>query len=546
MTWTIMPTIELADLLDRIAAASLPVYWMPMALWSVMAFAFLLLRRLLQNQHPAVGYQAVTALLLSLPLGMLLATLSPMAIPAPHTLQEAVTYVMPSPTGELAFNEPAAASEAIAWSPMYAVGLLVLFVAGFACWQLGRLSLETMRLVRIGRSLAGQPLDKVDADLDRLRGRWAIDTPITVVFSDLEHAPMTFGWRRPLIVIPASLRKDTDGLKLALLHEMIHIRQGDYARRWVEQCIRALFFFHPLVHHLADAIDRYREMACDTEVLSQKGVSVRRYAALLLAFADHRASIPQTALSMSDSPSNLKDRIHAMNSQNLFSTDSLHSRKTAFLLAGALLTIATLIVACEVTFETDNSVTVIEAPETTSQSPDQDAAGVMMKKMPPPPPTAGPNGEDVFMIVESMPELIGGLQSIQENIKYPAIAQKAGIEGRVFVQFVVNEEGAVENPVVVRGIGAGCDEEAIRAVRLAQFEPGRQKGLPVKVKMSIPVTFRLSSADPATGSLIENLKIQSTQLNQLLEMLQAAEKTNDIEKIESLKKAIARYEATIV
>jgi TonB family protein len=235
-----------------------------------------------------------------------------------------------------------------------------------------------------------------------------------------------------------------------------------------------------------------------------------------------------------------------MNSQNLFSTDSLHSRKTAFLLAGALLTIATLIVACEVTFETDNSVTVIEAPETTSQSPDQDAAGVMMKKMPPPPPTAGPNGEDVFMIVESMPELIGGLQSIQENIKYPAIAQKAGIEGRVFVQFVVNEEGAVENPVVVRGIGAGCDEEAIRAVRLAQFEPGRQKGLPVKVKMSIPVTFRLSSADPATGSLIENLKIQSTQLNQLLEMLQAAEKTNDIEKIESLKKAIARYEATIV
>jgi TonB family protein len=170
----------------------------------------------------------------------------------------------------------------------------------------------------------------------------------------------------------------------------------------------------------------------------------------------------------------------------------------------------------------------------------------MMKKMPPPPPTAGPNGEDVFMIVESMPELIGGLQSIQENIKYPAIAQKAGIEGRVFVQFVVNEEGAVENPVVVRGIGAGCDEEAIRAVRLAQFEPGRQKGLPVKVKMSIPVTFRLSSADPATGSLIENLKIQSTQLNQLLEMLQAAEKTNDIEKIESLKKAIARYEATIV
>lgn len=99
--------------------------------------------------------------------------------------------------------------------------------------------------------------------------------------------------------------------------------------------------------------------------------------------------------------------------------------------------------------------------------------------------------EEVFMIVEQMPEIIGGLSSIQKHIKYPAIAKKAGIEGRVFIQFVVDKNGDVVNPVVVRGIGGGCDEEAVRAVSQAKFKPGKQRGQTVSVKMSVPVTFKL-------------------------------------------------------
>ncbi len=112
----------------------------------------------------------------------------------------------------------------------------------------------------------------------------------------------------------------------------------------------------------------------------------------------------------------------------------------------------------------------------------------------PPPPSSGEEEEEepeIFMIVEDMPELIGGLASIQSKIKYPEIAKKAGVEGRVFVQFVVNTDGSVIDPVVVRGIGAGCDEEAVRAVSQAKFEPGRQRGKPVPVKMSLPITFKL-------------------------------------------------------
>lgn len=111
---------------------------------------------------------------------------------------------------------------------------------------------------------------------------------------------------------------------------------------------------------------------------------------------------------------------------------------------------------------------------------------------PPPPPADEPEPEpEIFVIVEQMPELQGGLGELQKKIRYPEIAKKAGVEGRVIVQFVVNEQGMVENPVVVRGIGAGCDEEAIKAVQTARFTPGRQRGQPVKVKMSLPITFKL-------------------------------------------------------
>lgn len=112
---------------------------------------------------------------------------------------------------------------------------------------------------------------------------------------------------------------------------------------------------------------------------------------------------------------------------------------------------------------------------------------------PPPPPEEEEEEEpEIFVIVEEMPELIGGLSSIQSKIRYPEIAKKAGVEGRVIVQFVVDENGNVQDPVVVRGIGAGCDEEAVRAVRQAKFTPGKQRGKAVKVKMSLPITFKLN------------------------------------------------------
>jgi len=112
---------------------------------------------------------------------------------------------------------------------------------------------------------------------------------------------------------------------------------------------------------------------------------------------------------------------------------------------------------------------------------------------PPPPQEEEDDGEDFFVVVENMPELIGGLAELQSRIRYPEMARRAGIEGRVYVQFIVNERGEVENPQVIRGIGGGCDEEAIRAVSQAQFRPGMQRGRPVRVQYSLPIVFRLQN-----------------------------------------------------
>jgi len=121
----------------------------------------------------------------------------------------------------------------------------------------------------------------------------------------------------------------------------------------------------------------------------------------------------------------------------------------------------------------------------------------MEPEMPPSPASGEGNAaeEDFFVVVEEMPELIGGLVSIQRDINYPEMARRAGIEGRVYIQFIVNENGDVENPRVIRGIGGGADEEALRAVKQAKFKPGVQRGQPVRVQYSLPVVFRLQSIE---------------------------------------------------
>lgn len=104
--------------------------------------------------------------------------------------------------------------------------------------------------------------------------------------------------------------------------------------------------------------------------------------------------------------------------------------------------------------------------------------------------------EEIFIIVEDAPVPKGGLGAFYEyvnnNIKYPRQALSMSIEGKVFVQFVVDKDGELTNIEVIRGIGGGCDEEAVRIIENApKWQAGKQRGKPVKVKMVLPITFRM-------------------------------------------------------
>ncbi|MBI9073237.1 MAG: energy transducer TonB [Melioribacteraceae bacterium] len=106
--------------------------------------------------------------------------------------------------------------------------------------------------------------------------------------------------------------------------------------------------------------------------------------------------------------------------------------------------------------------------------------------------TGGPNASAYLAFAEKMPAPVGGLKAIYSHItSYPKVAEKAGIQGKVFVLAYVDEQGNCEKADIVRGIGGGCDEAAVEAVKATKFTPGSHKGVTSKVKLSLSIVFKL-------------------------------------------------------
>ena len=108
-----------------------------------------------------------------------------------------------------------------------------------------------------------------------------------------------------------------------------------------------------------------------------------------------------------------------------------------------------------------------------------------------------PEEEEIFMVVEDQPEFPGGtaalLEYLRKNIKYPAICRENNIQGRVLVTFIVNKDGAIVEPEVVKSVNPSLDKEALRVISgMPNWKPGSQRGKPVRVKYTVPVNFRLN------------------------------------------------------
>ena len=134
--------------------------------------------------------------------------------------------------------------------------------------------------------------------------------------------------------------------------------------------------------------------------------------------------------------------------------------------------------------------------ESTIQSNEDKGQAVEIKYVPEVVEEEEVEEQQIFQVVEEMPEFPGGmaecLKFLAKNIKYPTIAQENGVQGRVIVQFVVNQDGSIVDPVVVRSVDPYLDKEALRVIKMMpKWKPGKQRGKAVRVKYTVPVTFKL-------------------------------------------------------
>jgi protein TonB len=111
---------------------------------------------------------------------------------------------------------------------------------------------------------------------------------------------------------------------------------------------------------------------------------------------------------------------------------------------------------------------------------------------PPPPPPTDEDAASIFVPYDDPPNPVGGFAAIQRNLKYPEIARKAGVEGKVVVHVQISEKGAVVNTKILQSLGNnGCDEAAVDAIKSVKWKPAMQRDRPVKVWVAIPVVFKL-------------------------------------------------------
>ena len=467
------------DILTSLGAATASSLWLPVLAWTVLALPLWTLLERTDRLHPLAEYRLSQVLLAALPVGTGAVSVVEMLPDAARSSVLSAQSVVVLP----AIEPTSTGAPAASWTWMHAVGLFTVGALGVGLFFLGRLALEVVAARRVRRRLATVAAPSLRAEADRLRERLNVRRPVQLYTTSDAAVPLTLGGLRPMILVPDQLAEATEELRMTLRHELIHIRRWDDFAHLAERLVAALFAAHPLVGRLRRQIAEARERACDAAVLDGSQTPAGDYARLLTAFADGASPHRLGALSLSESPSSLKDRLSAMRSSMPSLLSSRRALGTALAAIGLALTLG--VVACSDSVAPSAST---DDPATTESS------------------SASTEDGEVFTVVEDQPELVGGMKALQKAVSYPELAMEAGIEGRVIVQFVVDKDGTVTNPKVTRGVHKLLNEAALQAVKQQEFKPGQQQGEPVKVQMSLPVTFRLPSSHSESAAQEEILQ----------------------------------------
>ncbi len=606
---------SLYESLQILGLQSTDAFWFPIGIWTLVALVAFAFLKMLHYLNPIYQYHLRAATLVAVPFGLLVTYL--IQYISEHFTDsgafEGAIFVVESSMATGVTPTPAAAFSPNWIEPNFLIGLFTAVVILVSALMLFRLTWSYFSLRNLYHSLSKIPLGKVP-------GTNSLGlTGVKVAYHDNPLVPFTFGWKQPIIVLPNSIKDDQEKIRMAIQHELVHIKRGDYLLQLILSVIESLFWFHPLVHLGSREIETYREISCDQEVLNVSGVSLKKYASMLYELVPLNRGYGNFSVSMAVQSSTLKKRIETMTYHRIYKT----SLKRSLLFLLTMIIAVTVPIACsdlrgpgaideselesmslviinpqfeinginldklpktmegtgmdgflfgaekygsflispiqfsgaiqngqitdnkiqfnvnkmKVLVTSDQKITDRNIPiwvkHIASESPGI-LSGTLPNRLllrsdvdrfmsPPPPPTQGLKDDsgDFFVVVEEMPKLIGGLKGIQSKVIYPEMAKRAGIEGRVTLQFIVNENGDVENPKVIRGIGGGADEAALEVVSQAKFEPGMQRGKPVKVQYSLPVVFKLNDSEftdapPAptsgqTGSIIPKLQFEMIQ-----------------------------------
>ena len=306
-----------------------------------------------------------------------------------------------------------------------------------------------------------------------------------------------FSYFRHIVINEQDYR---DNPREILTHEQAHI---GLRHSWdvLFMSVVALFqWWNPAAWLLGRELRLVHEYEADEAVLNQ-GINAKQYQLLLI-----RKSVGDQLFSMANNFNyqSLKKRIRMMSKNRSNQWNRLRALAVVPVIALALLAFANpksvaAVVAADVqqnsvvksAEETPELVVVAYRPEVEA-APQADEAKTEVQA----PEETAPQSKKVYESVEQMPEFPGGvvemMKFLQMNIKYPPEAAKNDIEGRVVVQFIIDETGQVGDVQVVRSVSEELDAEAVRVVKtLPKFEPGRQDGEAVSVWYTLPINFKL-------------------------------------------------------
>lgn len=261
------------------------------------------------------------------------------------------------------------------------------------------------------------------------------------------------------ILLP-SIPEDEEQANTIVLHESIHATKGHSIDLIIFQIVRCMYWFFPWMSRIEADLREIHEFEADQAVLHTK--APKAYAQMLLNLLYEE----NDQLLLNNFNQFLTKKRILMMTQ----AKSKLIQKLRFLPALPLIGLLFIAIACEESQEAIEPAAV--------------ETGTVLE------------ANEVFDVVEESPTFPGGMEAwgkfMMENLEYPALAKRMGVEGTVYLVFEIRTDGSVQNVEILRGIGAGCDEEAMRVVKKSpNWIPGKQRGRKVNVRMRLPVRFKL-------------------------------------------------------